>query len=78
MLTDIFDDHPRQLAAAADRPVPQRPAGRLRRTLILSVLGIALAFPLSVLLALARLSHVARCCSGRRLRSSTSRAACRC
>ena len=56
-MTDIVRNPARQLAAAADRPVPQRPAGRHRDcTLILSVLGIVLAFPLSVLLALARIS----------------------
>jgi len=36
---------------------PNGPLGGLAATLILSVLGIALAFPLSVLVALARLSH---------------------
>ncbi|NPC57209.1 amino acid ABC transporter permease [Caenimonas soli] len=36
---------------------PNGPLGGIACTLILSVLGIVLAFPLSVLLALARLSH---------------------
>jgi len=36
---------------------PKGPLGGIACTLILSVLGIVLAFPLSVLLALARLSH---------------------
>jgi len=36
---------------------PSGPLGGFAATLILSVLGITLAFPLSVLLALARLSH---------------------
>ena len=36
---------------------PNGPLGGIAATLILSVLGIVLAFPLSVLIALARLSH---------------------
>ncbi len=36
---------------------PNGPLGGISSTLILSVLGIVLAFPLSVLIALARLSH---------------------
>ena len=36
---------------------PNGPLGGIASTLILSVLGIVLAFPLSVLIALARLSH---------------------
>src|SRR6476659_6696203 len=36
---------------------PNGPLGGIACTLILSVLGIVLAFPLSVLLALARISH---------------------
>ena len=36
---------------------PERPLGGFAATLILSVLSIVLAFPFSVLLALARLSH---------------------
>ena len=59
-MNHAFRHHPHcsgQLAAAADRPVPERAAGGFAATLILSVLSIVLAFPLSVLIALARLSR---------------------
>ncbi len=57
---------------------PNGPLGGIVATLILSVLGIVLAFPLSVLLALARLSPwtPAALCPPRCW--STSCAACRC
>ena len=57
---------------------PNGPLGGIAATLILSVLGIVLAFPLSVLIALARLSPCAPAALARRRRSSTSPAACRC
>ena len=56
---------------------PNGPLGGFAATLILSVLSIALAFPLSVCWRSPGFSTRLRC-SGRRLRSSTSRAACRC
>jgi len=56
---------------------PNGPLGGLSATIILSVLGIALAFPLSVVMALARLRPGAYC-AGRSPGSSTSPAVCRC
>ncbi len=56
---------------------PNGPLGGFAATLILSVLSIALAFPVSVLLALARLSNSSRCI-GQRPRSSSLRGAFRC
>lgn len=55
---------------------PNGPLGGLANTLILSALSIALAFPVSILFALARLSG-RRCCAGRSRRSSISPGACR-
>ena len=57
---------------------PNGPLGGIAATLILSVLGIALAFPLSVVMALAQHLAVAPRCAGRSRRSSTWCAACRC
>ena len=57
---------------------PNGPLGGIACTLILSVLGIVLAFPLSVLLALARLSPWRAAALAGPRRWSTWCAACRC
>src|SRR6185295_7229012 len=57
MLTDVFDILRDNWLLLLVGQYPKGPLGGIACTLILSVLGIVLAFPLSVLLALARLSH---------------------
>jgi polar amino acid transport system permease protein len=56
MLTDVFEILRDNWLLLLVGQYPKGPLGGIACTLILSVLGIALAFPLSVLLALARLS----------------------
>ena len=56
MLTDVFDILRDNWLLLLIGQYPNGPLGGIACTLILSVLGIVLAFPLSVLLALARLS----------------------
>jgi polar amino acid transport system permease protein len=46
-------NHPRQLVVFAHRQYPSGPLGGLAMTMILALLGLALAFPLGVLLAMA-------------------------
>jgi polar amino acid transport system permease protein len=56
MLTDVYDILRDNWLLILIGQYPNGPLGGIACTLILSVLGIALAFPLSVLMALARLS----------------------
>ena len=56
MLTDVFDILRDNWLLLLVGQYPNGPLGGIAATLLLSVLGIGLAFPLSVLTALARLS----------------------
>ena len=78
MIGDIFDILRDNWLLLLIGQYPNGPLGGIATTLILSVLGIVLAFPRQRAAGAGAPLALARSCAGRRRCSSTWRAACRC